>query len=91
MLLLLLLPLLLLLLLPLLLLLLLPLLLLLLLPGVKGCNPGPARKPGGAPRTCVPFDGVTEFGAGMIALSVISAVDNNIGLLGMVPNANAYM
>jgi hypothetical protein len=66
-------------------------LLLLLLPGVKGCNPGRARKPGGPPRTCQPFDGVAYFAEGMIGLSIIGALDNSIGLLGMVPNANAYM
>ncbi|WIA42908.1 hypothetical protein OEZ86_008822 [Tetradesmus obliquus] len=58
---------------------------------IKGCVPGTPRKPGGPPRTCYPFDDNIHFQNAMVALSAIGAQDNSIGLLGVVPNAAAYV
>uniref|UniRef100_A0A383VAT4 PA domain-containing protein n=1 Tax=Tetradesmus obliquus TaxID=3088 RepID=A0A383VAT4_TETOB len=61
------------------------------IPKVKGCIPGTPRVPGGPPRDCYPLTGVTRGDGGMVALSIIGALDNSFGLKGIIPDANAYI
>lgn len=61
------------------------------IPTVKGCVPGTPRVPGGAPRACYPSTGVATAGGGMVAMSIIGALDNSFGLKGVIPDANAYI
>jgi hypothetical protein len=75
----------------LLLLLLLPLVLLLVPPGIKGCVPGTARAPGGLLRACKPYNNSTQFETTPGVISVVGAQNNDVGLLGVLPNANVYV
>lgn len=59
------------------------------LAGTTGCVPGTSRGPGGAPRSCHPWD-QDPTGTGTAIATTIGALKNGKGVRGVLPGAQIY-